>query len=88
MSAAGILKSMKGAPRLEKSTYNRWSTHFLDALSLFDVDDYILKDKTELNSRNTKSISEKDAIICKQDKNIRIAISQLVPDLVFHLVDS
>lgn len=87
MSAAQILKSMKSAPVLEKSTYNRWSTHLLDALSLFDVDDYILTEKTELANRNIKPIPENIVSICKKDKNIRVAISQLVPDVVFHLVD-
>ncbi|KAI0995498.1 hypothetical protein K3495_g12680 [Podosphaera aphanis] len=47
MSAAEILKSMKGAPKLDKSTYNRWSTHLLDVLSLFELDDYVLS-KPEL----------------------------------------
>ncbi|KAI1003360.1 hypothetical protein K3495_g4843 [Podosphaera aphanis] len=45
MSGAEILKSMKCASKLDKSTYNRWSAHFLDALSLFEIGDYVLEDK-------------------------------------------
>ena len=88
MSAAQILKSMKAASRLEKSTYNRWSCHFRDTLSLFDIDVYILEVKTELKTRSNESVSESDMAVHKQDKNIRVAISQLVPDIAFHLVDS
>ncbi|KAI0995141.1 hypothetical protein K3495_g13040 [Podosphaera aphanis] len=87
MSAAEILKSMKGAPKLEKSTYNRWSTHFLDTLSLFEVDSYILESKSQLNGHD-KKVSEADLLVQKQDKHIRIAMSQLVPDIAFHLVNS
>ncbi|KAI0995828.1 hypothetical protein K3495_g12351 [Podosphaera aphanis] len=87
MSAAEILKSMKGALKLEKSTYNRWSTHFLDTLSLFEVDSYILESKSRLNGHD-KKVSEADLLVQKQDKNIRIAMSQLVPDIAFHLVNS
>lgn len=97
MSAANILKSMKCAPKLDKSTYNRWSTHFLDALSLFEIDDYILENKTVLDNRaaskfeNSKykaldPVSTDVDLVIKQDRNIRVAISQLVPDIVFHLV--
>lgn len=88
MSAAQILKSMRDAPKLGKPTYNRWSTHFLDALSLFDIDDYLVVEKAELNSRGLKNIPETDKTVQKQDKNIRVAMSHLVPDEIFHLVDS
>lgn len=88
MSTAQILKLMKGAPKLEKLTYNRWSTHFLDVLSLFEVDNYLLVEKPELISRKLESIHESHLSVCKQDRNIRVAISQLVPDIAFYLVDS
>ncbi|KHJ33202.1 hypothetical protein EV44_g3362 [Erysiphe necator] len=87
MTTAQIFKSMKVAPQLDKSTYNRWSKYFRDVLSLFDVDSFILETKNELKTRNDKSASDSDKIIHKQDKNIRIAISQLVPDVVFHNFD-
>ncbi|KAI0992659.1 hypothetical protein K3495_g15526, partial [Podosphaera aphanis] len=96
MSAAEILKSMKCAPKLDKSTYNRWSTHFLDTLSLFEIDDYVLeiKDlnvKVAITPEDSKpaaqsSSSSSARLIVKQDRNIRVAISQLVPDIAFHLV--
>lgn len=89
---------MKCAPKLEKSTYNRWSTHFLDTLSLFEVEDYILEDKDQLVESKSKAGPEdsKAAVgssksieafaFVKQDRNIRVAMSQLVPDIAFHLV--
>ena len=88
MSTAEILKSMKNAPKLEKSTYNSWCTHFSDILSLFNVEDFILTEKSELACRNVKPVTADHLSVCRQDKNIRIAISQLVPDIAFHLVDS
>ena len=88
MSTAEILKSMKNTPKLEKSTYNRWCTHFSDILSLFNVEDFILTEKSELACRNVKPVTADHLSVCRQDKNIRIAISQLVPDIAFHLVDS
>ena len=88
MSTAEILKSVKGAPKLDSASYNRWSTHFSDALSIFEVDDYLTIEKTELATRNTKNIPENHLKVHKQDRNIRIAISQLVPNIVFHLVNS
>ncbi|KAI1005464.1 hypothetical protein K3495_g2750 [Podosphaera aphanis] len=99
MSAADILKSMKCAPKLSKSTYNRWSVHFQDTLSLFEIEDYLLQVKfPEENSKTTESSIHKaskdpaesshlaSSDTLKQDRNIRVAISQLVPDIVFHLV--
>ena len=88
MSLSEILKSMKGVPRLENSNYDRWSTHFLDALSILDIDRYVLKTVTELKSRGAEDIPKSDLTAHKQDKIIRAAISQLVPDIVFHLVDA
>ncbi|KAI0999622.1 hypothetical protein K3495_g8576 [Podosphaera aphanis] len=99
MSAADILKSMKCAPKLSKSTYNRWSVHFQDTLSLFEIEDYLLQVKFPEENSKTKEFSihkaSKDSAesshlassdTLKQDRNIRVAISQLVPDIVFHLV--
>lgn len=60
MSTAQILKSMKGAPTLEKATYNRWSTHFVDVLSILDVERHILEIIPELS--NKKSSEESRAI--------------------------
>lgn len=54
MSAAQIIKSMKAAPKLEKATYDRWSVHFIDTLSLFDIDDYVLMNKKQLATRDDK----------------------------------
>ena len=79
---------MKGVPRLENSNYDRWSTHFLDALSILDIDRYVFKTVTELKSRGAEDIPKSDLAAHKQDKIIRAAISQLVPDIVFHIVDA
>ncbi|KAI0993314.1 hypothetical protein K3495_g14870 [Podosphaera aphanis] len=80
MSAANILKSMKYT------------------LSLFEVEDYILEDKDQLVDSKSKagpedrkaaagsSKSIEAFAFVKQDRNIRVAISQLVPDIAFHLV--
>lgn len=78
MSAAQILKSMKNAPVLQKATYDRWSAHFLDVLSLFDLEDHILLEPD----------SKENSDFQRQDKNIRVALSQMVPDIAFHLVNS
>ena len=85
MSAAQILKSMKNAPRLEKETYNRWSTHFLDVLCLLNIEKHILE---ILGALSEKPAANESLAVRKQDQNIRVAISQLVPDTVFHLVGS
>ena len=88
MSAASILKSMKNAPKLEKATFNRWSTHFLDVLSIHDVEKHILEHIPALSISEKTNTPDPGHAIRKQDQNIRIAISQLVPDVVFHLVSS
>ncbi|KAF5192915.1 hypothetical protein FRX31_017498, partial [Thalictrum thalictroides] len=86
MSADKILKSMKDAPKLDCSSYKRWSTHFRDVLSLFDIESFIDEEKDELLSRKLSKVPENDVAVQKQDTNIRVALSQLVPDTVFHLV--
>lgn len=78
MSTAQIFKSTKADPQLDKSTYNRGSKNFIDILSFFDVNNFILESKNKLKTQNGKSASDTDKIIHKLDKNIRIAISQLV----------
>lgn len=55
-----------------KSRYVRWSTHFLDALSLFDIDDYLWAENIELNSRGMKDIPGIDRIV--KEKKIRIFV--------------
>lgn len=88
MSATQILKPRKGAPILGKFTYNKWSNQFIDVLSLLDVSDYITEVKKELRNRDTNIISEDDRVFQKQDQSIRIVLSRLVPDTVYHLVGS
>lgn len=79
---------MKEAPKLEESSYSQWSAKFLDVLTIFDLTDYVLKTKSELLNNQKKTISASDRAIQRQDQCIRFAICQLVPDKVFHLVDS
>ncbi|KHJ31401.1 hypothetical protein EV44_g3499 [Erysiphe necator] len=79
---------MKGGPILDSTSYNRWCTHFSDVLSIFKLENYLTTEMIELKTRNTKDIPENHLIVHKQDKYIRIAISQLVSDVVFHLVNS
>ncbi|KHJ31863.1 hypothetical protein EV44_g3033 [Erysiphe necator] len=87
-SVAQIIKFMKGAPKLEESSYDRWSTQFLDVLSIFDLTDYVLETKAELSNCQKKNILDMDRTTQKQDECIRIAICQLVPDNVYHLFNS
>lgn len=69
---------MKNISILQKATYDRWSAHFLDVLSLFDLEDYILVEHE----------SKENLYFQKQAENIRVALSQLAPDTAFHLVNS
>lgn len=87
-SASLIINFMKGAPKLEESSYSQWSAKFLDVLTLFGLTDYVLKTKTELLDHQGKAISTSDHEVQRQDQCIRFAICQLVPDKVFHLVKS
>lgn len=87
MSSAQILKSMRHAPILSKSTYNRWSSLFSDVLSLYDLQHYILEEVPDLKVEDSRTTSAARDIQ-KVDMHIRIAMSQLVPDIAFHLVHS
>ncbi|KHJ35971.1 hypothetical protein EV44_g3455 [Erysiphe necator] len=88
MSAAQTLKSMKNAPRLDKATYDRWSAHFLDVLSLFNLEKYDLEDTSQLVADKVKLEIKVNLEYQKQDRNIRVALSQLTPDTAFNLVNS
>ena len=86
MSAGQILKLMKGAVILSKPDYSKWCDQLRDVLLLLDVAEYIEKSIPPLKSRNTKSASTEDLVFHKQDQNVRVAISRLVPDTAHHLV--
>lgn len=73
MSAAQIIKPMKAASKLDKSTYNRWSSHYIETLILFGINDYVLEVKDTLNTRDSNSASKIDIIVHKQERNIYVA---------------
>ena len=83
MSATEILKLMKGTVVLEKSTYSKWSSQFSDVLSLLDVVEYIDTVIPELGKSADSSTEKK---VRKQDQNVRIAMSRLVPDAASHVI--
>ena len=54
MSAAQILKLMKGAVVLSKHDYSKWCDQLRDVLLLLDVAEYIDVSIPQLKTKNTK----------------------------------
>lgn len=89
MSTSKILKGVKSAPELNKNTYTKWSKLFEMCLFGLNVQKYIEGVIPELNMKLTPMQNEADhtaALIT--DNNIKAAILQLVPDEVYHIIES
>ncbi|KAI1004980.1 hypothetical protein K3495_g3240 [Podosphaera aphanis] len=78
-----ILKALRFAPKLNKSTFIRWSFLVEQVLKNLHVDKYILKNDgvPPLSTKDEKEIFYHD-----QDGNIKVAIAQLVPEELFYLI--
>ncbi|KAI1005435.1 hypothetical protein K3495_g2784 [Podosphaera aphanis] len=85
MSTSDILKSLRHAPRLSKSTFVRWSYPVEQVLTNLYIDKYISQDFPGIKTENTDSKTQ-DNPFKDQDGNIKVALVQLVPEETFYLI--
>ncbi|KAI0992523.1 hypothetical protein K3495_g15662, partial [Podosphaera aphanis] len=95
MSTYEILRSLKHAPRLDRSSFVRWSTIFLQVLKNLHREKYILGNLPELSfysqsesaSSKVKSSDDQTASARDEDGNIKAAFFQLVPEEAYYLIE-
>lgn len=80
MSTSDILLSLKSAPKLCRASYKKWSNMVQLSLIGMGLERIILEDLKEL--------SEKDQTTIRQDAKVRAALTMLVPDDVYYLIES
>ncbi|KAI0997008.1 Retrovirus-related Pol polyprotein from transposon TNT 1-94 [Podosphaera aphanis] len=89
MSTADILKGVKNAPVLSKSTYARWSKLFRMSLFGLSLDQFILESVPELSDDcEPKPAKAFQKAVRIDDNNVRAALLQLVPEEVYFIIES
>ncbi|KAI0994738.1 hypothetical protein K3495_g13443 [Podosphaera aphanis] len=95
MSTYEIFRSLKHAPRLNRSSFVRWSAIFLQVLKNLHREKYILENLPELSfysqnesaSSKVKSSDDQTASARDEDGNIKAKFFQLVPEEAYYLND-
>lgn len=95
MSTYEILRSLKFSPKLDRSSFVRWSAIFLQVLKNLHREKYILEKLPELSSYNqnksestkVKSSDDQNTSALDEDGNIKAAFFQLVPEEAYYLIE-
>ena len=88
MSTADILKGVKSAPVLSKSSYARWSKLFRMCLFGLSLDQYILENVPELSDDcEPKPAKAFQKVVKINDNNVKAALLQLVPEEVYFIIE-
>lgn len=85
MSTHQILKGARNIPDLNRNSYLKWCKIFHMSLITLGIEDYILTEIVELEGSQKSSNTTEQKVT---DNNVKSAIIQLVPDDIYHVVES
>ncbi|KAI0991024.1 hypothetical protein K3495_g17163, partial [Podosphaera aphanis] len=93
MSTSQILKSLGRAPKLDHSTYSRWSSLFERCLISLERENFILNgvpgpSKSSNSTADSKSTDNSNRSDLVKDNHIMTAILQLVPEEIYYLLEA
>ncbi|KAI0992025.1 hypothetical protein K3495_g16161, partial [Podosphaera aphanis] len=93
MSTSQILKSLGRAPKLDHSTYGRWSSLFERCLISLEREQFILEGVPDSSNHSNTAEDSKSSVKpgrpdLVKDNNIMTAILQLVPEEIYYLLEA